>query len=138
MTNYKGSTQRTITVAGVVIIVPSNATIKHLIDIVAASSAADGLMDISDGLIYQVTSGKTFRILGISLTSAGTVAQTVVVSTGDTENAETATLFTLQIPYVAGLPMWFSVDKELASAKFLTYNPSSTGTNMIEVIGYEY
>ncbi len=137
MVNYKGSTRK-ITVADVEINVPANATIKHLFDGAAGSSAADGMISASDGLIYQVTTGKTFRILGILMVTPTAVAQTVLLSTGDTENAETGTIITLQMPYGANLNIWISLDKTLASAKFLTYKPSSTGLGYIQIIGYEF
>ncbi len=136
MVNYKGSTRKII-VAGVSINVPANGKIVMLQDGVNSSSAADGFLDVNVSTIYSVTAGKTLRILGIGLMPSSANAETVVISTGDTENAETATLLTLTNPFVA-LLQWYAVDIELASAKFLTYNPSSTGLAHIFAIGYEY
>ncbi len=138
MGNYKGTTNQKIRVAGVEINVPIGAKVVHLYDAVAGSSAADGFLDVDDNTIYSVTAGKTLRILGIQIIAATAVAETVVISTGDTENAETATLKTLTLPYIATTEHWYFMDFTLAAAKFLTYNPSSTGINHIEVIGYEY
>ncbi len=138
MGNYKGTTNKKIRVAGVETNVPIGSPIIHLYDQVAGSNAADGFLDVADHLIYSVPAGKTLRILGVCQVSATAVAETNVISTGDTENAETATLLTLDLPYLATTPHWLSVDVTLAAAKFLTYNPSGTGCNMVEIIGYEY
>ncbi len=136
MVNYKGSTRKII-ITGLELNVPSNGTVKLLRDAVAADTAADGFIDDSDNLIYAVTTGKTYRILGLGFRCASAGVETVVISSGDTENAETATLITLRLPYTTEL-FWIPVDLTLAAAKFLTYNPSSSGINEILAIGYEY
>ncbi len=141
MGNYKSSISSKINWGGVITNVPIGAKIVHLHDQVAGSSAADGFIDVFDNAIYQVPAGKTLRILGFRIQNNTPVAaDTVVISTGDTENAETATLLTILISMNAqqGIIKEVHVDLTLASAKFLTYSPSSTTVIDIEAIGYEY
>jgi len=137
MGNYKIGSRRKITIAGLQTPIPNVGNAFYLYDMVAGSNAADGMMDVDTNAIYQVAAARTLRILGVRLTSLGTAAETVVISSGDTENAETAGILTLQIPTIADLPVWMSVEKTLAGSKFLTYNPSGTGLSIIEIVGYE-
>ncbi len=138
MGNYKSvHHKQTIRVAGVETNLPIDSTIVHLLDQVVAAAVADGFRRAETGVIYSVTAGKTYRILGVMIVATSAQVQTIVISTGDTENAETATLITIDTPYLAATPMWYAVDKSLAAGKFLTYNPSSTNVEHIEVIGYE-
>ncbi len=137
MGNYKSAAQRKIRVLALETPVPINANVQHLQDIVAGSNAADGLLNIETNAIYSVAAAREFVILGIGLISVAGAVENVVVSTGDTENAETATILTLQLPSSTGIQEWYSVRKILAAGKFLTYNPSGTGLNQIDVVGYE-
>ncbi len=138
MGNYKSANNQIIRIGGVETKVPIGAKVVMLHDGVAGSSGADGMVDAADNTIYQVTAGKTLRILGIQITCVTATAETIVISSGDTEDAETATIHTHMLPFIAQTPVWHHVDFTLASAKFLTYNPSSTGVAYIEIIGYEY
>ncbi len=137
MTNYKGE-KRAVVGTWFSYPVHDGHKLIALDENVDASNAADGFHDISTGVIYQVTAGKTFRMLRIQV-RIGTpgAASTLVISSGDTENAETATLLTLKLPNQAG-NQYYQVDKELASAKFLTHNPSGTDVIFINIVGYEY
>ncbi len=140
MTNYKGE-KRAITTGrqGQVIPIHDGHEIIQLVENVDGSNAADGMLENNTGVIYQVAAGKTFRILGVHV-RVGTAAavSTLVISSGDTENAETATLLTLQIPNSGSALTFFAVDKTLAATKFLTINPSNTEISFIQIIGYEY
>ncbi len=138
MVNYRGSAQTRIEIGPVSSSIPIGAKVVLLIDGVAGSNAADGMIDVADNLIYSVPTGKTFYALGIQLTSVTAVAETIVLSTGDTENAETGTVQSMQIPYLQLEPVWFHVAFTLQAGKFLTYNPSGTGVQFIQVIGYEF
>ncbi len=139
MVNYKLSNQRTITAGGITIPVPAGATIIYLTEPTNLAATADGMLKA--GVAYQVTSGKTFHIFGVKVHYSGAGGGTVVFSSGDTENAETATILTLEVPDHTGSEshddFQYVHDITLASAKFLTSNPSGGVVEQIVVIGYE-
>ncbi len=145
MANYK--IVRTITIGGVTVLVPNNATIKFLSEHVDGSNAADTMLDAGDGGAYQVATGKTFHLIGITIWCDTPVAgETIKISTGDTENAETAAVInTLQLPMVTQITgngtEYFVGDTPTgntwASAKYLVINPSGTTVDWITMVGYE-
>ncbi len=120
MTNYKGEKRAVITGhQGAIFPIHDGHEIIQLVENVDSSNAADGFLETNTGVIYQVAAGKTFRILGIKVsTKTASAISTVVISSGDTENAETATLLTLQIVNGSSNVLYFTVDKTLAATKF--------------------
>ncbi len=145
MANYK--IVRTITVGGVTVLVPNNATIKHLSEQCDGSNAADTMIDSGDGNAYAVATGKTFHLIGVTLYCDTPVAgESVKISSGDTENAETATIINnLMSPMITQKTgngtEYFVGDtpsgNTWASAKFVVYNPSGTTVDFITMVGYE-
>ncbi len=138
MVNYKGQV-RSIVVGGYERSIPAQAKVIQLHEQVDGSSAADGMFDTSDGIIYSVPAGKTLVILGVTLHGKAAAAlDVVVISSGDTENAETASLVSIQIP-IGNAITEFVLDGSItfASAKFVTINPSTTTLDYITMIGYE-
>jgi len=133
--NYK-PTEQIIACDSVRTKVPNGTTVKYLSDYVGGSSVADGMM--YETLIYQVTTGKTFRCLGILLTCNTTGGAYLVISEGATEDAETTEKVRVQTPYQANIKFWIPTDFEIASAKFITYNPSFSDIASIAMVGYEY
>ncbi len=133
--NYKGRARTTIKISGFEESVPAAASIKHLTEQVALATAADG-MQFENG-IYQVTAGKTFHIIGVMVHVNSTGGGNVLLSSGDTENAETASIITLPLPSGRAGVTEFQVTKTLAASKFLTIKPSAAVVDYIEIIGYE-
>ncbi len=134
MVNYKGQI-RSILVAGYEKSIPAQAKIVTLHEVAAADTGADGMIDDADGLIYQVTAGKTFHCLGVMTDTDGN-SGSMVVSSGDTENAETATVATIYT-WSSTAEEWHIRDFTIASAKFITHNPSGTQVTYVKMIGYE-
>ncbi len=134
--NYK-DTLRSINFGGVVTPLPEKAVIVVLTEQTQRSTAADAMQLNSS--VYSVTSGKTFRCLGIHLVSDNNGGPgDVVISSGDTEDAETSTITTVQIPTtVARVVINTAIDFELLSGKFLTINPSTARVDFIYMVGYK-
>ncbi len=136
--NYK-STQRSITVHGIKVFIPANGVIKHLYDQTASAATADAMRDVDTQAAYQCPTGKTFHIIGVYLHHDETiVAGTVVLSSGDTEDAETSTIVSITtIPKANGVIEAYFENKTLLAGKFLTINPTAATEEFIEIIGYE-
>ncbi len=137
MVNYKGK-KRTITVYGVEFQIPVAATIIRLNEDTGSATTADAMFDVNDQLVYQVASGKTFHLLGVKIyhdetTTGGSVA----ISSGDTEDAETAAIITVNTGVTVNVIMEYPMDKTFASGKFITINPSAAVVENITMIGYE-
>ncbi len=135
MGNYKPLVLNSITIAGITVYLEKNKTLKALYDNVANSSTADGFLDSSTGLIYQVPTGKTFHAIGHKYQTTA-VASTVAIYSGDTENAETAIKVTTSNLAVADEYEWASIF-DILTGKFITYTPASTRHSFIELLGYE-
>ncbi len=135
MVNYKSGGRRKIIANGVTFNVPATATLIHLIEPVAGSSAADGML--KDNSIYQVTAGKTFFLKKIVIHTDATGLGSVAINQGDTENAETALKLTITLTGGIAAVIEYMVEISFASAKFVTINPSATVVTYIEMIGYE-
>ncbi len=136
--NYKGKV-RSITIAGIEMSVPAGAIIKHLYEQTGSSSAADGMFDQDDLAVYAVPAGKQFHLLGVKLHLDETLTGgTLVLSTGDTEDAETATITSIDIATMKNVvqEIWIN-DKIWAATKFITINPASAVIEYTEMIGYE-
>ncbi len=136
MTNYKRQTPDYLTV-GVFTKSITTEKVKILYDNIAQSTAADGMLDTTDAAIYQVPNNKTFNIVGVWFKTIA-VSANCVISEGDTENAETtqkANYFTTidAAPY----EFLFNASWQIASGKFITYNPSANKYKWIEMYGYE-
>ncbi len=137
MVNYK-SKRKTITFAGVEYPIPEAAVIKFLHDDTASATAADSMFDSNDNLVYAVTAGKTFHLLGVRIFHDETIsAGSLVVSSGDTEDAETAAIITLKVGATANIIVEVPMDKTFAAGKFVVYNPSAAVVENIQMIGYE-
>ncbi len=134
MANYKPRLTHSLGTAGVNISVAEKASIKVLHDYVNNSNVADGFLDSTTGLIYQVPSGKTFNAVSMTLQTNAAEA-TMDIYQGDTENAVTLLKMTrgFKVLDVAIFACLFTI----ASTKFITYDPSGTGIYDIELIGYE-
>ncbi len=138
MSNYK-SPHKQIIGANVIHHVPKSANIVHLNEPIAAAAAADSLFDTADNLVYSVPVNKTLKVLVIKVTLASNAGGTVSITTGDTENAETAVIVVLrQAIAAADFVQEYAVDFEWAATKFVTAKASTTHINHIEMIGYEY
>ncbi len=135
MVNYKVQSHKRIIIDTLEITVPSNAKIVVLHEPTAASASADAMRDDADGAAYVVTSGKTFTCLGV-LTDGDGNAGNVVISSGDTEDAETATVMTVY-NWTSLNEQWHILPFTIASAKFITINPSSTQIKYMKMLGYE-
>ncbi len=114
----------------------SGKTPTLLFDRVANATTADGFLKHKTGTIYSVTAAKTFTACGLAVYLDTTTAGDLVISTGDTEDAETATVFNCQLIGVVGW-LYIPVNFTIAAGKFITYNLSGAGVEMIELVGYE-
>lgn len=134
--NYK-STQRKVTWGGLETTIPISATVVVLGEQTNSSSSADGMIKEFDNVVYAVTAGKTFHLLGISYTlSAG--GGTIAVHEGDTENAQTVAKGTVLCGFTVGVEYFLAIEDEtFASAKFITIAPSTTQVLGIRMIGFE-
>ncbi len=135
--NYK-STQPKIIIGGYERTIPSDGKLVSLIEPTNANASADAMFNEITNTLYQVTSGKTFHLLGLrySLVAAG--GGTLVISQGDTEDAETVTKVTLMLGFELVAVHEVGMDEiTFASAKFITINPSTTNIAQIRMVGYE-
>jgi len=98
-------------------------------------TAAKSLFNSATGAVYIVTTGKTFVCCGIIETNNG-AAGTSSFYEGDTLDAET-TLKGLSQTGQAVDEWTTPITFEIASAKYLTSNPSSSQIEFTTVIGYE-
>ncbi len=135
MVNYKPRYPITITAGTLTTPLPPESKFKYLYDNVANIQAVDGFLDGETGLIYQVPSGKTLQVVAFFMRVTA-VASSITVHQGDTENAQTdlkATIssFASPLEYMLNFPWTF------ASSKFITYEPSSTRHQFVEIHGYE-
>ncbi len=138
MVNYKAN-PRVIKTEAVTYPVNDQFEIIQLDDNVDGSNAADGFHEVNTGVIYQVATGKKFRMIGLTVRiGTGGAASTLVISSGDTENAETSTLLTIKLNNLNSSIDHYAIDKELVAGKFLTYNPSGTDVLFVKIIGYEF
>ncbi len=135
MGNYRETNSWTW--AGIHYYLPSTYNRRLLQEPVAQSSAADGMFTL-DNSIYQVPTGKNFLGRGIKIWNQ-IAGGTVAISSGDTENAETALVYTQQLPTVANVS-GIEVDCSftIAAGKFVTIKPSSTTLDFIQIMGFEY
>ncbi len=138
MANYKTVTKY-IEISGITVAVPKGTTLKHLYDGVGASSTGDALFDHDTGLVYQVTAGKTFKIVGVVLTMASNAGGTLTLHQADTEDATTVLKITIRTP-IQGVDSKSEhyFNKDIAGGKFITSTPSTTQINHISIVGYEY
>lgn len=103
-------------------------------DFANSATVADGMIDTVDQLIYQVPAGKQLNVIMVYHTHSTNIV-TVTWSTGDTEDAETATKLIVTNAAVAGLTE-FPCKIFFAAGKFITYNPSNTSVMTLGLIGY--
>ncbi len=135
--NYK-STQNKIVFGGYERTIPAGATLIVLIDDANANASADAMLSEKTNVLYQVTSGKTFHLCGIQYSLVAASGGLVVISQGDTEDAETVTKVTLKFGSELAVLYDVAIDGvSFASAKFITSNPSTTNLAQIRMIGYE-
>ncbi len=137
--NYRGNLKK-ITVSGIEVPVPNHGDIFMLHDYVGGNGNPDGMIDVGTNAIYQVSTGKTFRIVAIGIISKVTAAgDTVTIYEGATEDAATSSKLVISQPIMANdVEYWIYCEKTIASGKFITYDPSGTTTDNIRMIGYEY
>ncbi len=135
MANYKPRYPITINFGKLTVPIPVGGEPIVLDDFINLQSAADALLDGATGSAYQVTTGKTFHCVGIYIRTTA-VASSIVISEGDTEDAETITKATLSN---SGSPLELEFNHQwtIASGKFITHNPASTRHYEIRIYGYE-
>ncbi len=137
MTNYKGG-KRKIIVGNVETSVPHGAIIKYLTDETALSASADSMQTAA--ITYVVAANKKFRLLGIILyaDNAASVGD-FTVSTGDTEDAETATKVLIEkLTNTQRVAMEIHTDVEFDAGKYIVINPGAANIESVSMIGYEY
>ncbi len=123
--------------------IPNKAIVKHLTEQVDGSTAADTMIDIADLAAYAVATGKVFHLLGVEIWCDTPVAGgTIALKSGDTEDAETSTVHTLELPMVSqktGEGTKYIIDQAVtwASGKFVVINPSGTTVDQIHIVGFE-
>ncbi len=100
------------------------------------STAADSLHEVGSG-IYTVTSGKTLRVTAVIINWITTNSEYITFYQGDTENAETTYKFQYGSSQVKEV-IQSSANWEVASGKFVVFNPLALGVAYVMVIGYEY
>ncbi len=134
--NYKGTVRRII-FAGVENSVPASANLVAFHEPTVGATVADAMFDTKTNLVYSVPAGKTLRILGIRIHTKTVNAGAVVVSSGDIEDAETATIISIILDANADVVTDYYCDVTFASGKFITINPSQDSVEFIQMIGYE-
>ncbi len=137
MANYKPLRQ-SITVGNVTTEVPLNATVKYLYEFTAGSTVADSMFH--EGTVYTVTTGKTFRLLGIAVScnNSGT-SGLILTYSGDTENATTSSQ--VSIPITSSTvknPFETALDIEWVAGKYVVYAPTVVRVEYVTMVGYEY
>ncbi len=135
MVNYKSGGRRKIVAGSIQVNVPANGVLVHLLEQVALSTAADGMLNFN--VIYQVTSGKTFHVTSIIVHTNATGGGTLAVSSGDTENAETSLIVTIPLHSGLAVATEYYMDFSFVSGKFVTINASAAVVNYVEMFGYE-
>ncbi len=135
MANYKGQARRII-IGNVEIPVPAGAVIKTLYDPVLLSTAADALL--YQNSTYQVPTGKTFHMIGMRLTiELATGSGNVIISQGDTEDAETLVKVTITYTSNPTNDQEIYGEEEFTTGKFITVKSSAATLEHIIIIGYE-
>ncbi len=137
MVNYKGLT-RSITFSGIKIHYPAQTGHVVLYDQTALSTTADAFLNTTTGTAYTVTAGKQIHVVGVQVWMDTTTASgTVVISQGDTEDAETVTKWTVRLPTKTNAYMEQMCNFTVAAGKFITLNPSAASVSHIVLVGYE-
>ncbi len=135
--NYKGKIQ-SITVAGLKTYIPSTSSVKQLHESTAGSSSADAMLKTTNNVVYSVTAGKTFALIGVIIGNDGVGGGTLAIWEGATEDAVTSLKWTLPVPTMINTKWEFNGLKTFASGKFITVVPSTTTVDFITMIGYEF
>ncbi len=135
MANYKPHRLEIITMAGVRVWVPQDATIITLTDPVAGSTTVDTFQTVL-GSIYQVPSGKEYVIVGYQVGTAGVPAN-VVIGYGDAEDDQDITVATLRIGSTANIIQEFFHSYIVPAGNFILNNPDAVAIGHINIIGYE-
>ncbi len=135
--NYKG-VQTKIKTPNIEITIPINASLKHLFEPVLSSVAADSMFDMDDNAVYAVTAGKVFHgILCIVHHDETNLNTTVTLFSGDTEDAETASVIIVPGGSVANSVISAFINKTWAAGKFIVNKPAAASVDFLEIIGYE-
>ncbi len=95
MTNYKPSSNYSISIRGFIIPLPSHVTLIHLYDNVNMLDQIDSLRNTTNNLAYQVPTNHTLHVIAMSISAENAV--NVLYYEGATEDAETTLKFTANI-----------------------------------------
>ncbi len=112
---------------------------KELAEQVALSTAADGMIDSDDNLIYQVPSTKSFALKTVKIwVDSSTTGGTLTISQGDTENAETASKTVLLVPTKINSEVNYAVSEIFSPSKFITIKASAASVAFVTMYGHEF
>ncbi len=135
MVNYKNVFVNTFTFQGVARTKAITDKIIILYFDIALGGVEKSLFDSATALVYQVPTGKTFKILGILIESAATT--TSKIYQGDSQDAITTLKQNFTPTNVAGL-FTYAVNIDIAADKYVSYDPIATNKiYYIQAIGVE-
>ncbi len=134
MGNYKQDDA--IIVGGVKTTVPTSDLVLSLTEQTQGSGSADAMQ--LNSALYQVPTGKTFKLLGIRVWLNGTGGGTLAIYQADTEDATTTLKLTVDLPFItSGVLYEISGSKSFNASKFITIVPSTTTVLHTVLIGAE-
>jgi len=136
MGNYKPvHLINSVNIGGVETSLSKNTKILILFFDFGGGTTPKSLFNVSTNLVYQVPSGKTFQCLGVRIVQIATQGN-LTISTGDTQDAETATKASFQMPAIVGITE-FPLDITFDATKFITADEDTVTINTLWMLGYE-
>jgi len=135
--NYKPYGHLAINIGGHTRVFNKEQTILFLYYNLLSGTAPKSLLDSASGSSYTVTTGKTFKSVGIiNIDTTGAGNHTITFHQGDTEHAQTSLKFsyhTANDVKINELP----IQIEIASAKYITIECNGGTSEFVMIVGYE-
>ncbi len=131
--NYKPQIVEHIMIGNTLRLLKSNEKLVHL-HWWTNNSTAKAVIDHATNAAYQVTTGKTFKTIGIQFYTS--VIGTMTLYQGDTSAATTTTKLSY-VTFAKSVVVNDSLNFEIASEKFFTIKYSTTSDIFVAVTGVE-
>ncbi len=135
--NYKQHTYPVVKIGGVETVITPEKILTVLNYTFDGLAAKKSVVRHSLDAVFVTTAGSTFHALGIVGYGTGT-AMRIACSQGDTLDSDTLHRATVSMSITLSPSVqYFATQFIVASEKFLTVNPSTTGLRNVQIIGYE-